>query len=403
MTGAIENAPLRAMLAGHESAATPIITLHRALRLSLSSLADELFELNLELRGIEDDRIDQAEAIATDLEKAVYFQVDGPNDAQGLLVVSASIVSALIEIQTIGKISENAPAEREPTRTDAAMVERYFDLVLMSLGEMLAEVEGEEWTQGQRLGRAIFDRHQVPLSLAELPFRRLRIDLGFGAGSHNGEMVLILPARRVMPHGAEIGPQAAKAARAWVDQLTKNVLDSPCQLGAILYRKSLPLTKVRGFSPGDIFMVPDRMLGQIRIEGSDGSLVAKGRLGQADANRAVRLEFVTGAPSEPTESTEDAAVEALALSNSAGAEINLDALGFADLPEDIQTPLPTNTPEIPEHPELATAALPHPDTPENNDAADESADNGPASEIDAIQVDDLPELNLDEISFEVEE
>ncbi len=70
-TGAADSI-LRRMIGARRDEAPPPLTVHRALRLALSQLADEMFELDIEVRGIEDEQVDQSGAAQTLLEHAVF-------------------------------------------------------------------------------------------------------------------------------------------------------------------------------------------------------------------------------------------------------------------------------------------------------------------------------------------
>ena len=411
-TGAADSILRRMVGARRDDAPLPL-TVHRALRLALSQLADEMFELDIEVRGIEDDEVNQSGTAQTVLEHAVIFLIEGPNGGTGMAVVSRDLVAALIEIQTVGEVTSRAAPERDATPTDAAMVETYVDAALVRVGGMLAEVSGEEWTGGQRLGRAVFDLHQIPLELPDIGYRRLRVAIGFGPDSKEGELVVILPARLVAPAGVDLGRQAAEAARDWQDKVETSVLASEAQLSAILCRLSKSLAGIRGLRPGDRINVPAKSIANVRLEGLDGRLVAQGRLGMANGHKAIRLGQVGKDGQSDLQPTEiDGTAEAVE------DQIDLDALGLGDGPAPDLEPatlglgpglgVPLTPMDLPDIGEDYGAS----DLPDLPDLGNPSPMDTAASDVDALSegvnadgtlpVDDLPDLGIKPMTVDIE-
>ena len=411
-TGAADSI-LRRMIGARRDEAPPPLTVHRALRLALSQLADEMFELDIEVRGIEDEQVDQSGAAQTLLEHAVFFLVEGPNGGTGMAIVSRDLVAALIEVQTMGEVTSRAAPERDATPTDAAMVEGYVDAALVRVGGMLAEVSGEEWTGGQRLGRAVFDLHQIPLELPDIGYRRLRVAIGFGADSKEGELVVILPTRLVAPAGVDLGRQAAEAARDWQDTVETSVLASEAQLSAILCRLSKSLAGIRALKPGDRIEVPAKAIANVRLEGLDRRLVAQGRLGMANGHKAIRLGQVGKNGQSAVQPTEiDGTAEVVE------DQIDLDALGLGDGPApDLEpatlglspglgVPLtPRDLPDIGEDDGFSRLPdLPNPSDPPSTEVAplDIDALSEGLNADTTLPVDDLPDLDIKPMTVDIE-
>ena len=109
-----------------------------------------------------------AELLELPPDRALLAILDGPDAGLGLMMLSPAVLSALIEVQTIGRVSAQPPAARKPTRTDAAMVAGVIDRALGELDTVLAEEADLIWAGGFRyasfledarpLGRAVVDR-----------------------------------------------------------------------------------------------------------------------------------------------------------------------------------------------------------------------------------------------------
>ena len=63
----------------------------------------------------------------------------------------------------------------------------------------------------------------------------------------------------------------------------------PATQPAVLARVSLPIADVTALTPGQELALPYEVLDRIALEGADGRVVARGRLGQARGHRALRI------------------------------------------------------------------------------------------------------------------
>ncbi|MEM6635400.1 MAG: FliM/FliN family flagellar motor switch protein [Pseudomonadota bacterium] len=267
----------------------PVLTAHRALRLALSRVAEKLYGVDLSVEGIAADQIKLEDILPSIPANALVQLVDGSGDAQGVLVMPSPIVGALVEIQTIGHITEKTPEGRPSTPTDAALARRFSDDVLRAFGELLRDVPGEEWTQGYLTGDAMFDTRPLPLFLHDIPYRRLRAPITLAGDARTGEIDLILPAEAADGRGRDLRQQAADSAEKWQNAIEGRVLDSAVQLTADLARLSLPLSRVRKLEPGHLLSVPIANLRNVRLHALDGAVVASGRLGMANGAKAVMV------------------------------------------------------------------------------------------------------------------
>ena len=76
----------------------------------------------------------------------------------------------------------------------------------------------------------------------------------------------------------------------WAAEFRETVMASPAMLDVILHRMDLPLSRITGFSVGQMIPLTGCSVGAVRIEDPEGVVVARGRLGQKGGHIAVRIE-----------------------------------------------------------------------------------------------------------------
>lgn len=223
-------------------------------------------------------------------ERSLLAVLEGPRESLGLITLSPPVLAALIEVQTIGKVSTSPAPVRKPTRTDAAMVSAFLDQILEELDLQIEADADRVWAGGFRYASFLDDPRPLGLLLEDCAYRVITVELSLGLGAKEGTMLLILPAegRGELPLNA---PQAEEspAEQMFTQALTEQVMETGCTLQAMLERLSLPLATLMAWQPGDVVELPNATLERIAFVGLDGKPVAEGRLGQHRGMRAVRL------------------------------------------------------------------------------------------------------------------
>jgi flagellar motor switch protein FliM len=217
--------------------------------------------------------------------------LEGPDDALGILTLSPPVLSAMIEMQTMGRVGNGAPPVRKPTRTDATMVAGIIDGALADLEAALDYDPDLVWAGGFRYASFLDDPRPLGLLLEEDSYRVLEAELRLASGAKSGAVLLALPAEgrgrlpRPMPEETPAPIAQAQFAKALADQ----VMVTEAELAAVLHRTTIPLSQVMGLEPGAIVPLPMAALDKIVLQGLDGRQLAVGKLGQNRGMRAVRL------------------------------------------------------------------------------------------------------------------
>ncbi len=281
-----------------------VMSPQKALRQALAKTAQDQMQLPLSVIEASEARRSLAELPEAIEDQALMLIVEGPGGALGLILVSPVVLTALIEMQTMGRLGQAEVVPRRPTRTDAAMAAGFIDAVLAGTEEALAELPDITWAGGFRFSSWLEDSRLIGLLFEEAPYRMFRLKLDLGSnGRRQGSLILALPANGRGPgprrRGGAAGATRAAASSAaeveaadavvWQAVLEQAVMATAVQVEAVLHRVKMSIADVLQLRVGSVVPVPMEALENLIVIGQDGRGVAKGRLGQAMGYRAVRL------------------------------------------------------------------------------------------------------------------
>ncbi len=285
----------------------------KALRQALAKTAQDQMQLPLSVIEASEARRSLAELPEAIEDQALMLIVEGPGGALGLILVSPVVLTALIEMQTMGRLGQAEVVPRRPTRTDAAMAAGFIDAVLAGAEAALAELPDITWAGGFRFSSWLEDSRLIGLLFEDAPYRMFRLKLDLGSnGGRQGSLILALPANGRGPgprrRGGAAGEMRAAASSAaeieaadavvWQAVLEQAVMATAVHLEAVLHRVKMSIADVLQLRVGSVVPVPMEALENMVIIGQDGRGVANGRLGQAMGYRAVRLALDTSARDE---------------------------------------------------------------------------------------------------------
>ncbi len=282
----------------------PAVGADKAWPLALARAGRDCMALDMTITSLRAQRVSLAELLDMTPERPLIAVLEGPGEALGMIALSPDVLAALIEAQTLGRVTAQPAPPRKPTRTDAAMVAGFLDAGLSGLETSLFADPDLVWTDGFRYASFLDEPRPLGLLLDDVAYRLLMAEISFGDGLKSGQMMLALPAlgygRKPATQGV-VAPDAAHAAE-FAGAMEQQVMGSDCLLAAVLHRVTLPLSAVLELKPGDLLSVPATALETIVIEGGTGQLLARGKLGQHRGLRAVRLTQI-GEKSDLAEKT----------------------------------------------------------------------------------------------------
>jgi flagellar motor switch protein FliM len=295
----VENAALRRkVMVGQRFATTPETeSAVRGWRIGLARAAMALLNLPLEVVSVDETRRRLAELVEIPPERALIAVLEGPEHGLGMIAISAPMLAALIEVQTVGRVIAGEPAPRRPTRTDAAMSVEMINRALAELEMELTHSPDLRWAGGYRYASFMEDARPLGLLLEDKPFRMLEAELDIGPGVRRGKVWLALPAEGrgpvpAPPRGAHEAER--EAARLWTQELSRTVMEVEAPMEAVIGRLRLSLRQMMHLRADDLLAIESGGVDRVALTPPGGAAVASCRLGQSRGMRAVRIN-----PAEP--------------------------------------------------------------------------------------------------------
>jgi len=263
-------------------------------RLAFARAARDGANLLVTVRSLRMTRRSLAELLELPPERALVALLDGPGGGMGMVALSPEVSSALVEMQTIGRLATGTTASRRPTRTDAAMVTPILDRAMVELDGLLAEEADLEWAGGFRYASFLEDARPLGLLLDDQPYRVLTMEIDLGDEARQGQILLALPAegrgqRPATASAKAVSRPAQSQGTPFAAALSEAVMGADVTLQAVIARITVPLKAVMGLAPDMVIPLPDAALDKIQVEGIDGRPLANARLGQHRGQRALRI------------------------------------------------------------------------------------------------------------------
>ncbi|MBA3911517.1 MAG: flagellar switch protein FliM [Rhodobacter sp.] len=261
----------------------------RGWRLALARATRAAMGLDLDIRSLTVTRASLAELLEIAPDRALVALLDGPQGGLGAVMLAPPVTSALIEMQTVGRLTPQQPPARKPTRIDAAMVAGVIDRALAGLEDALAEEADLIWAGGFRYASFLEDVRPLALLLEEEVYRVLLAEVMLGDNARAGQVVLILPANGRGERPAAAPDTQDRDSPHFTTALAAQVLQVDCRLDAVIGRLTMPIRQIMGLKPGDVLDMPIAELEAISVETLDGRRVARARLGQNRGMRALKV------------------------------------------------------------------------------------------------------------------
>ncbi|WP_207101826.1 FliM/FliN family flagellar motor C-terminal domain-containing protein, partial [Paracoccus shandongensis] len=236
-------------------------------------------------------------------EQSLLVVLQGPGDQIGAMALSFETVTALIEVQALGRVTARPAERRRLTRSDAAICVDFVNALMAELATEMAAVEGFGPIGAYRYATHLDDPRPLVLMLEDRPYRSLSFDLRLGgAETRDGRILIALP-HKAEARPVEVQPAAAPVAAPPGTTLAGAMSAAPVEVVGVLCRRTVTLGELRALVPGKLLPLPRVTLAEARLETPDGQLLAIGKLGESEGCHALRLQDpsrpAAGQPADP--------------------------------------------------------------------------------------------------------
>ncbi|MDF1873998.1 flagellar motor switch protein FliM, partial [Vannielia sp.] len=231
-------------------------SVEKAMGLAMARVSDRLMEMPL--TPGETCRVTRslAEFLDEIPENGLFALLEGPDEAQGVMVLDTSMMGILIEQQTTGTLVAADPGPRRPTRTDAALCADWIDGVLGALEETFAEAKEASWLSGFGFSSHLADPRPLGLMLEDEPYTVLRFEVAVAGGARGGGGMIVLPALGRAPEGRPVPQPGAsgepEAPEDWGPRIEAHLMEAELPLRAVLHRSQRTIAQVMSLKSGDL-------------------------------------------------------------------------------------------------------------------------------------------------------
>lgn len=241
----------------------------------LRDVCKGLLSLDVELSGLE-GRVARAAVALQDMDKVRLPYVLRTQGGQaGLFVIDGVLIDSLIEQQILGKVMPTPRLDRPITAIDAGLSEGFVRATLAGLTSASGHLSGLT-TKGPQQ-----DRAALRLELGEGSYDILSASIDLGPGIKTGSFEVWIPAEQTR--------QTAATPSLPNPLLAKVLNDCPIELGAVMSGCQASAQQLMTLEVGTVFQMSATALTNISVLDCNENVVARGRLGQLNGLRAVRV------------------------------------------------------------------------------------------------------------------
>jgi flagellar motor switch protein FliM len=262
----------------------PAMSPEKAMRLAFGRAGRDTAGLGLRLISFAIDRVVVRSLVQAATPQTLVGTLVRADGAVGAVLLDPGFVTALIEAETMGRLRPGDVGDRAPTRIDALIAGAFLDRGLGLFDEVATDLSIAEATTGFRFGAVITQPTMLGLMLEDQPYRALRLGFDFCDGVRQGSALLAMPFDPPAKAEADVRDSFGR-------DLHEAVMITPAEVRAVLTRLTLPLDEITAWEPGALLPLARDVLDGVVLEDIDGAPVGRGRLGQSNGVRAVRLKM----------------------------------------------------------------------------------------------------------------
>ncbi len=348
---------------GSEQRQARVMSLSKALRLTLAKVADDLFAMAAAVIAIrvEERGGDDLEGVFDPAH--LLMLLEGPVRRRAAAAFDPDLVGALIQQQTMGKVLPSLEGDpRKPTDTDAAICAPFLDGLVGRAAPLPEAPDEKALMQGYEFGARMDDPRLLLMALEAPVFTIVHLTVDVEAGTRQGNILLCFPQLEAEDNLPTSEDSDAVAKTVTGGGLERQVLALNADLNVALTRLRMPLSRMRALQVGDQLDLGVTAFDQAQVQTRDGRKLSRGTLGQIDGVRALQLEHAAKGLREPRRRASDR--EELDLPRVSGDGTGTQAafddpnlvtadVDLSNLPAVVpEAPLPT-IPDLPDLPDMS--------------------------------------------------
>lgn len=213
---------------------------------------------------------------------AAWYVLTNGGEALGFAALDGTALDALIEFETLGRVTSASRGDRAVTRIDARIGQRLVDQTLNSLAQMIPSNPELGFERAFRIARQEWDRPTLDLALDLPAYSVMLAELDFGPGGKTGQVQFWFPGSN-HPTSQATGPAQQNPEMHFA------LADVETRLDTRVKGVRVPLSMLTTLTVGSEIRLPADCLTRVVILEPSGREVLSARLGQLNGSRALRI------------------------------------------------------------------------------------------------------------------
>ncbi len=217
-------------------------------------------------------------------------------DGKAMVNLGADLVFHIVDLKMDGDPDASpSPAGRGVTAIDIAICRGFIDILLGGLGQAIQTRLESSSTPALRVGGFAQQAAAARIAPEKADALILNVSLDIGDAARNGAFDVVLPLS-VLDHfisGAaprHRAPGRLQQNDRWSRHMARAAAQSAMRLTSVLHRYPISVEDLQSLEPGDVLPLPDGAPLDIAIcLPGDGGLIARGRLGAFEGQKALKL------------------------------------------------------------------------------------------------------------------
>lgn len=282
---------------------------HQALRLAISRAGRQALDADLLAEDISFEQIPGAESLVDPLaEFALVGKLVSASEDAGIVAADRHAVAAITSLRTTGHLPSYVP-ERGASIVESALAQPLLTGIVTAWAMALeADKDADaRLIHGYHAAGKAQSVRSLAMSIPQGALNLYRVDLAFG-GSAKGKLVFAFPTERLLHKSPTAPEKQARDPKVWTQHFSDELREAPTRVDAILLRRAMSVTDLRGLHVGQLLAIPQTALNTVTLVGTQGAIIGHGRLGQLSGYRAIRLN--EGRKPAATQGGADAGFEA---------------------------------------------------------------------------------------------
>lgn len=275
--------------------AKPLDFLDASISATLGKTVRHLFNTD----GVVEGGVQGAHSVRETLQKidipALLVVFTTPTGSKGLLVLSALLINALVEVMTGAPDHSVYREKRTPTLIDTALCRNFCQQILAQLPQEMAKQIGANVLPKLTWDRSETQPDRLIYVLGASSLIAYSGQVQFQKGTRGGEISLFLPGDIWLPDRPKTVPPDAN----WAASLNANVGAAPIKMRADLETLEIPLAQALSLKPGDMLPISQASLSGLILTLPSGEKMLRGRLGQVNGKKAISISAGVAGPNGP--------------------------------------------------------------------------------------------------------